>query len=406
MKILVVGGGTGGHVTPAIAVVNEILKLKPRTEVRFWSDRKYYSSVVKITTLGGIKMRVQKVPAGKFRRYTHIRGLAHLKLENWDIVGKNIVDFFRVVWAVTVSVWRLLWWRPDAVFLKGGYVSLPVGVAAKWLRIPYVIHDSDATLGLTSRMLERRAALVALGMPSAMTERSQHDKYIWTGIPVAESFRRVTAAEKRKVLAGFDLSPSKPMVLVTGGSSGSRHMNDATEEILGELLKFASVVLVAGRNNYQVATERLKRYEVWQEGEMQSDFRLFEFRTDMDKLMMAATVVVSRAGATTIAEMAAMGKACVLVPYGVLPGGHQSKNAAALVAEGAAEMVEDEEMVKRPERLLELVRGLVRNEKKRKLQEENLYKLARHAAAKDLAEAIIRVAAKAKSGRGAGAATK
>lgn len=390
MKILVVGGGTGGHVTPAVAVVEEILKLKPRTDVQFWSDRKYYKNVLKIRDLNGVKMRTRTIPAGKLRRYTHIRGLAYLKPENWDILAKNFVDFFRVSVAVIVSMWRMIWWRPDAVFLKGGYVSLPVGIAAGILRVPYVIHDSDATLGLTSRMLEKRAAVVALGMPSAKTELG--GKYVWTGIPVAENFVRMTATERTKVLREFELDPEKPMVLVTGGSSGSRHINDALEAVLGDMLKFASVVLIAGRKNYEDAVVNLKKFEVWDDGEMQSDFRLFEFRTDMDKLIGAATVVISRAGATTIAEMAAMGKACVLVPYGVLPGGHQSKNADALVAAGAAEKIEDEDMVRAPEELLKLVRGLVKNPAKREGLEKNLYSLAKHDAAEDLARAIIKVA--------------
>jgi UDP-N-acetylglucosamine--N-acetylmuramyl-(pentapeptide) pyrophosphoryl-undecaprenol N-acetylglucosamine transferase len=389
MKILVVGGGTGGHVTPAIAVVEEILKLKPRTKVQFWSDRKYYKNVVKITTLKGIRMRVRRVPAGKFRRYTHIRGWQYLKPEHWNILGRNAVDLVRVIVAVVVSLWRLVWWRPDVVFLKGGYVSLPVGLAARALKIPYVVHDSDATLGLTSRMLESRAALVALGMQSSKT--TDDPRYLWTGIPVAENFRPMTARERRAVLEELELDAARPMVLVTGGSSGSRHMNDAVEAILKDLLKVASVVLVAGRKNYPEAV-RLKKFEVWEDGEMQSDFRLFEFRTDMDKLMGAASVVVSRAGATTIAEMAAMAKACVLVPYGVLPGGHQTKNAQALVEAGAAAMIDDGEMVKHPEELLALVRGIVKDGAKRKSLEENFHQLAKPAAAEELAKAIIKVA--------------
>lgn len=334
-------------------------------------------------------MRVRRVPAGKFRRYTHIRGWQYLKPEHWNILGRNAVDLVRVIVAVVVSLWRLVWWRPDVVFLKGGYVSLPVGLAARALKIPYVVHDSDATLGLTSRMLESRAALVALGMQSSKT--TDDPRYLWTGIPVAENFRPMTARERRAVLEELELDAARPMVLVTGGSSGSRHMNDAVEAILKDLLKVASVVLVAGRKNYPEAV-RLKKFEVWEDGEMQSDFRLFEFRTDMDKLMGAASVVVSRAGATTIAEMAAMAKACVLVPYGVLPGGHQTKNAQALVEAGAAAMIDDGEMVKHPEELLALVRGIVKDGAKRKSLEENFHQLAKPAAAEELAKAIIKVA--------------
>jgi len=390
MKILVVGGGSGGHVTPAIAVVQEVLKEKPKTEVRFWTDKKYYKNVVKITTLQNVKMRVKKIPAGKFRRYTHIRAYEYLLPENWRILGQNGVDFFRVGWAIFVSICRMIIWRPNVVFLKGGYVSLPVGVAARVLSVPYVIHDSDAQLGLTSRLLVKKAAKVALGMPPSDSVK-EDQKYIWTGIPVNEEFHKIGEAEKRRFMRELELDPDKPLVLATGGSQGSMHLNDAVGTILPDLLKVSSVVLIAGRNKYQDSIS-LKDYEVWEKGKMKSDFRLFEFSTEMPKLLGAADVIISRAGATTIAEIAAMRKAMVLIPYGVLPGKHQSKNADMLAKAGAAKVIEDEDMMKDPLKLLKEVKYLVKNKDARDEMAKKLYETARPDAAKELARVVLEVA--------------
>ena len=177
MKVLVVGGGSGGHITPAVAVVRELLEKQPRTKVEFWTDRKYYKNVVKITTEIGVRwgshaqegnrripyIRVRKICAGKFRRYAGWTWKDWLK--NWWIVIKdlffgNIAGFFGFVGGIVQSFWRLILpnSRPDVIFLKGGFVGLPVGLIAKWLKIPYVVHESDMVPGLANR-LDRKSVV-------------------------------------------------------------------------------------------------------------------------------------------------------------------------------------------------------------------------------------------------------
>lgn len=331
-----------------------------------------------------------KIAAGKFRRYTHIKAWEYLRPKYWEILGRNIVDFCKVVWAILASFCRMIIWRPNVVFLKGGYVSLPVGLAAIVLRVPFVIHDSDAALGLTSRMLVRHAKKVALGMPVPKKYQGD-DKYEWVGIPVSDEFHKTSARERNELAAELGFDSDKPLVVATGGSQGSLHLNDAIGEILPELLKFAYVVLVAGKNKYQESVQ-LKDYEVWEEGNLQSNFRLLEFVPDMSKLIGAASIVISRAGATTIAEMAAMRKATILIPYGVLPGAHQSKNAQMLVDAGAAEAIEDEELVENPRKLLAIVKALVRNDKRREDMAKKLYEMSKTDATQTLAAIILKVA--------------
>lgn len=404
MKMLVVGGGSGGHITPAVAVIREVLEQRPRTRVEFWTDRKYYKNVVKITTEIGMRwgrsadtrvgkapyIRVRKICAGKFHRY------AGWKLRDWfenwwivlkDLIWGNLVGFIGFVAGFLQSFWRLVLpsRRPDVIFLKGGFVGLPVGLVAKILKIPYIVHESDAVPGLANRLLMKRAAVVATGM-----EMKGDDRFVQVGTPVAAEFKMVSETKQKTLKKAFGFDPERPLVVVTGGSQGSLNIDEAMKVILPDMLKFASVGLVAGRKWYEEMTE-LKKYEEWDKAKLQSNFRLWEFNSAMHELMGAADVVVSRAGATTIAELAALKKAVVLVPFEKLPGGHQVKNAELLVKMGAAVMVTDEQMRQQPEMLLNEVRHLVRSPRVRTDLAEKLHAEAKTDAAKQLADIVLTI---------------
>ena len=410
MKLLVVGGGSGGHITPAVAVIREVLEKRPRTMVEFWTDKKYYKNVVKITTeigvhwgdedkLGSKKnpyIKVRKVLAGKFHRYSG------LTLENYfaegaktlrDVTFGNLFGFFGFLGGYIQSFFRLLSKknRPDVIFLKGGFVGLPVGLVARLFKIPYVIHESDAVAGLANRMLMKHAKVVAMGMPYDKGIKGR-ESWVWVGIPVASEYKKVsnTAQKQLKRSAGFD--PEKPLVMITGGSQGAEHINLATREILPEMLKFASVGLVAGRKHYEDMVD-LKKYEEWDKAKLQSNFRLWNFSPVMQELLGAADVVVSRAGATTIAELSILSKPTILVPYEKLPGDHQSRNAERLEKLGAVTVVPDSKMEKDPNELLEAVRTLIKSPKKREELAKNLHNESKTDSAERLADILIEIGA-------------
>ncbi len=405
MKVLVVGGGSGGHITPAVAVIREILRMKPRTRVEFWTDRKYYKNVVKITTEIGVSwgsrvqggsskvpyIRVRKIMAGKFHRY------AGWTLKDWfkewrvvlkEVIWGNIVGFFGFMGGLWQSFWRLLGKkkRPDVIFLKGGFVGLPVGLMARFFRIPYVVHESDVVPGLANRILMKHAAAVATGF----AELAGVKEVVQVGTPVAAEFKVVSETKQKTLKKSFGFDPEKPLVVFTGGSQGALSIDEAVAEILPELLKFTSVGLVAGRKHYEAMVE-LKKYEQWDAAKLKSDFRMWEFNSVMHELLGAADVVVSRAGATTIAELAALEKAVVLVPYERLPGGHQAKNAEKLEAAGAVVMITDEKMRAQPKVLLEEIRHLVRAPRARAEMAEKLHQEAMPDAAKNLAKLVLEV---------------
>ncbi len=407
MKVLVVGGGSGGHITPAVAVVRELLEKQPRTKVEFWTDKKYYKNVVKITTEIGVRwgshvqegnrripyIRVRKIWAGKFRRYAGWTWQDWFK--NWQIVIKdlifgNIAGFFGFIGGIIQSFWRLLLpsKRPDVIFLKGGFVGLPVGLVATKLKIPYVVHESDMVPGLANRTLMKHASVIATGWDGLKSD--ENSCVVHVGVPVAPEFKQVTEAQQRNLKKDFGFDPERPLVVVTGGSQGSQNINQAMNQILPEMLKFTSVGLVAGRKYYEEVVD-LKRYEEWDKAKLQSNFRMWEFNTAMHDLMGAADVVVSRAGATTIAELSALGKAVILVPFERLPGAHQLKNAEKLNEKGAIIMVPDEQMRQNPNTLLEAVRHLVRSPRERQDLAEKLHAEVMPDAASRLAQILIDV---------------
>ncbi|MBQ9017079.1 UDP-N-acetylglucosamine--N-acetylmuramyl-(pentapeptide) pyrophosphoryl-undecaprenol N-acetylglucosamine transferase [Candidatus Saccharibacteria bacterium] len=444
MRILVVGGGSGGHITPAVAVVREVLRLKPRTKVEFWTDRKYYANVVKITTEIGVAwgeeerrsgkkqyIRVRKVLSGKFRRYSGWKLTDYLE-HPWaafrDLILLNIVGFLGFTAGIVQSFFRLLSkkTRPDVVFLKGGFVGLPVGIACRILKIPYVVHESDAVFGLANKLLVRKARVVATSWRSASSEdalllslrsrvprgerrmsntsqsgapSSSHSIHadatvrnpkneICVGIPVAPEFKKVSATRQAQLKKTFGYDPEKPLVVITGGSQGAQHINVSIREILPEMLEFTSVGLVAGRTRYEEMID-LKKYEIYEKAKLKSNFRMWAFNSAMYELLGAADVIISRAGATTIAEMAELKKAVILVPYAALPGGHQVKNAERLKELGAVEVIADEEMVKAPEKLLEMVRKLVRSPRVREELASKLHETAGSDAALKLANILL-----------------
>lgn len=389
MKVLVVGGGSGGHVTPVVAVVREIWKKRPRAEIDFWTDKKYYRNARKITIENGMSVEIKKVAAGKLRRYAGFGIMDYLR--HFDIVLNNVVDFFKTIGGFCQSFFRLLVKRPDVIFLKGGYVCLPVGLAARLLRVPYVIHDSDATPGLTNRLLAKKATKIATGMPLSYYSYPEN-KAEWTGIPINEEFKPVSERKQKTLKKELGFDPERKLVLATGGSLGAEDINLTVRKILPELLKKSSVILVAGRERYPEMMD-LKDYEVWEDGELKSNFRMFEFSSEMWKLIGAADIVISRAGASTMTELSAMAKPVIMVPNEELPGRHQVKNAKAYEKAEAAIVVSDTKMMKNPELLLDAILHLLRSERECERLAVNLHGFTKDHAAESLANMVISVVA-------------
>lgn len=373
------GGGSGGHVTPVVAVLKELRKEHPKVELRFWCDTSFATQARSIVSAFDDTIPVHRIVAGKLRRYHHLTVWQQI---TWpSLVFKNLRDVFLVGIGFLQSLAKLIIWRPDVVFTKGGYVCLPVGVAARVLRIPLVIHDSDAHPGLTNRILAKWADAIGTGAPlQYYPYNPKHTQYV--GIPIAAEFVPFTTEQQRAAKEEWGIATDKPLLVVTGGGLGAARINQTIAESLHQLQRHTSVVLVAGAGQYDALRAELPP---------DSDrFQLYPFVTKMHSLLGAADVVVTRAGMTTILELAALRKPTILVPNAKLTGGHQLKNAAVYAEAAAVLVVNEDDMVKDPSVLMEQVAAILDDKKAAAEMAKRFETFSKPNAAKDMATMILR----------------
>lgn len=325
---------------------------------------------------------VSTIHAGKLRRY-HTLPLWR-QLIRPSIVLPNLRDMLLVAVGCVESLFRLLLWRPDVVFTKGGFVCLPVGLMASMLGIPLVIHDSDAHPGLTNRILAKRATLIATGAPlHHYSYPASKSRYV--GIPIAPEFVPFTEEQRQatKYELGFD--GSRPLIVVTGGGLGAKRLNDVVVAELEHLLPITSVLLVSGAAQYDELKTRVPADS--------DQFQLKAFISDgMVRVLGAADIVVARAGATTIMELAALAKPTILVPNAYLTGGHQLKNAAVYAENGAVLVLDEQQLEKDPRQLSQSVQALLRDPAKMAQMEHSFVTYAKPQAAEDMAALILSAA--------------
>lgn len=380
MRILMVGGGSGGHVTPVAAVCNELKKTHPQAEIRFWCDKKFYQQAFATMVAVDGHIKVEPIVAGKLRRYHRYSVLRQL-MQFRTIVLPNIIDGFKLFIGTLQSVAKLLLWRPDVVFSKGGFVCLPVGVAARILKIPLVIHDSDAHPGLTSRILSRWAKVIATGAPlKHYTYPKSRSHYI--GIPVASMAKPYSSVKQREMKQELGFDQHEPLVVVTGGGLGAMTINEAVVKVIDDLLNFTSIALVAGKDNADDISKRIgKRNNLQVHGYLSPD--------SMQRMLGAADVVVTRAGATTLLELAALAKPSIVIPNANLTGGHQLKNAEVYRQAKAIVVLDDARLQSEPLSLVDVINATLLNRTLLKRLSSNIAQFAKPDAAKDMAKLIV-----------------
>lgn len=363
-----------------MAVFSELKKQDSDHELRFWCDRKFGPRAKEMVESFDPLIPVSFIAAGKFRRY---HGESKWQQLAPSTLLPNIIDLFKIMGGFVQSFFKLLLWWPDVIFIKGGYVCLPVGYAARVLGIPLVLHDSDAHPGLTNRLLAPFAMQIGTGAPLEYYNYPP-EKARYVGIPVGPDFRQYTLAEQRqlKVQLGFD--PARPLIVVTGGGLGAVRINNAVAESLDALLAEASVYLISGNHQFDELSERLPERDGW---------RLEAFVHDgMAQVLAAADIVVARAGATTLLELAALAKPSIIIPNGRLTAGHQLKNAKVYKDALAAVVMSEEEIEQYPTALAAKVKQLLNAPKIRQGISKNFARFAKPQAATEMAQMIITAA--------------
>lgn len=365
LRVIISGGGTGGHIFPAVSIANAIKALEPDAAILF------------VGAEG--RMEMQRVPAA-----------------GYEIKGLPIRGFFRPLWkpaniGVAIDYLKSKWmakkilreFRPDVAVGVGGYASSAALGAANSLGIPTLIQEQNSYAGLTNKTLAAKASKICVAY-DGMERFFPAEKIILTGNPVRQNLLDTTISHDEAVKSlGFD--PKKKTILLVGGSLGARTINESVLRHL-DLVKSSDVQFYWQTGKYYSA-EIAKRLE----GENIPNLKVTDFITDMGVAYQAADLVISRAGASSISEFCLIGKPVILVPSPNVAEDHQTKNALALVHKDAALYVKDAEA---PDTLLSLAIKTVSDDARLKSLSENVLKLALPDSAEIIAKEVIKLSKK------------
>lgn len=362
-KIIVSGGGTGGHIFPAISIANAIKEIRPDSEILFVGAE----GRMEMTRVPEAGYEIKGLPIAGFNRknpFANIKVLFKI-LKSQQMAKKIIKDF-----------------KPQAVVGVGGYASGPTLKMAAKMGIPTLIQEQNSYAGVTNKLLAKSAKKICVAY-EGMERFFPKDKILMTGNPVRQSLLSDNV-HHHEAIAKFGLDPQRPVILIIGGSLGARTIN---ESILSHLDAIRN-------NDAQI---------IWQTGKFYSEhikkcladapevpnLIVLDFIKNMDEAYAAADLVVSRAGASSISELCLLGKPCILVPSPNVAEDHQTKNALALSTKDAALFVKD---IEAQDKLLDLAIETVNNECKLSSLSHNIKKLALPDSANIIAQEVLKLA--------------
>lgn len=341
-RIIISGGGTGGHIFPALAIANALKRLAPETEILF------------VGAEG--RMEMEKVPAA---------GYQIIGLEIQGINRSSILKNLSLPWKLLKSMQKsrriLKEFSPDVAVGVGGYASGPLLLAARRLKVPYLIQEQNSFAGVTNKNLGAGAAKVCVAF-EGMERFFPADRILLTGNPIRPEAVEISG-KKEEAMRFFGLDPAKKTLLMTGGSLGAKTLNEVMSAGYSELVKENIQLIWQCGNHYYEALKSIQAVGI----------RVYPFIKEMDLAYAAADVIVSRAGAGTIAELCAVGKPVILVPSPNVAEDHQTKNAQALTKQDAAVMVGDHEA---NDQLILAAKALLTDETRARILANNISELA------------------------------
>ncbi len=378
---MLVGGGSGGHITPLLAVADRLRKKQPDIYLSIVSEKGgKFSSIIDIDSAG--IDRAYTISAGKLRRY---HGQSIAKSLDIKTILLNIRDIFRLARGFIQSLRLLRQEKPDIIFIKGGFVGVPIGLAAGILRVPYITHDSDAIAGLTNRIIGKKARVNAVGMPVENYGYSK-DKIVFVGVPVGKDFTKVTSSDMASAKQKLGYAKKSKIMLITGGSNGAQRLDSGVSRIIPDILKQHKDLFVihqTGKDNEDVYKNIDAKYR--------PRVLASSFLSPMSLYSTASDIIVARAGATAITEFAVQAKACIIVPNPYLTGGHQLHNARILEKASGAIVLEENQILSGDE-LKNTVDSLLTDAKMRTQLGNNLHKLVPDGATDLLSDLLIKQA--------------
>jgi UDP-N-acetylglucosamine--N-acetylmuramyl-(pentapeptide) pyrophosphoryl-undecaprenol N-acetylglucosamine transferase len=363
LRVIISGGGTGGHIFPAVSIANAIKAMHPEAKILF------------VGALG--RMEMQRVPAAGYE----IKGLPIQGFDRKNLL-KNVKVLYKIWKSQRMAKQIIKEFRPQVAVGVGGYASGPTLNKAAAMGIPCLIQEQNSYAGVTNKLLAKKAAKICVAY-EGMERFFPADKIMLTGNPVRQQLLENTQT-KVEALRSFDLDVSKKTVLIVGGSLGARTVNESVLKHL-DVIRQSGVQFIwqTGKYYYEQIKEQLAKEEKLE------NLVVTDFISDMGAAYKAADLVVSRAGAGSISEFCLLGKPVILVPSPNVAEDHQTKNALALVNKGAALYVKD---VEAPALLMPLAIDTVKDDAKLQTLSENILKMALPASAEIIAKEVVSLA--------------
>ena len=362
LRVIISGGGTGGHIFPAVSIANAIKALRPDAKILF------------VGALG--RMEMQRVPAAGYE----IKGLPICGFDRKNLL-KNFKVLYKIWKSQRIAKQIIKDFQPQVAVGVGGYASGPTLNKAAAMGIPCLIQEQNSYAGVTNKLLAKKAEKICVAY-EGMERFFPAEKIILTGNPVRQALLDTTSS-REDAIKSFGLDPTKKTILLVGGSLGARTINESVLQHLN-LVRSSDVQFIWQTGKYYSAAiaEQLKGQDI-------PNLKVTDFISDMGAAYKAADLVISRAGASSISEFCLIGKPIILVPSPNVAEDHQTKNALALSTRSAAIYVKDAEA---PATLLELAVKTVNDEAKLKSLSENVLKLALPDSADIIAKEVIKLA--------------
>ena len=367
LRVIISGGGTGGHIFPALSIAAKLKETNPNTEILF------------VGALG--RMEMEKVPAAGFQ----IVGLPVAGLQR-KLTLSNLALPFKVLKSISMAKKIIREFKPDIAVGVGGYASAPLLWAASRLGVPTLIQEQNGFAGLTNKILGRRAKKICVAY-EGMERFFPADRIVLTGNPIRKEIVPGTPAMREEGEKFYGLDPQKKHIFIVGGSLGSGTLNSAMKKWITDGLPMGDGIDILWQCG-KWYKEGVDSFMASQSQKVRDVVHHYDFIQRMDLAYAVADVVISRSGASSISELCAAGKAAVFVPSPNVAEDHQTHNAMALVNKGAGLIVKDAQAC---DILMDTACRLVHSPEKRAQMEENILRLARTDAAMDIVKEIYSI---------------
>ncbi len=375
IKILFTGGGTGGHIYPIIAIKKEFEFIPSKNLLDFFYIGPKDSFAKDLLVKENIKSKI--ILAGKIRRYISLKNI----LQNFvDVFIKMPIGFFQ-------TFWHIFFLAPDIIISKGGYGSLSVVICGWILRVPIFLHESDVIAGAVNRISAKFSLEIFVSFPIKKIKGLSRKKIISVGNPIRnEILKGFMNKDKQKAIEELAITGEKPVILILGGSQGAQRINDKILDILPEFLKDFEIIHQSGAKNFEQTRAEAKMII---SKELEKYYHIFPFLNEKDLInsYICSDLIVSRAGAGSIFEIAAIAKPSILIPLPESAQNHQIKNSYVYADTGASIVIEESNFT--PHFFLGKLKYLFSNSEKMSIMSENAKKFSKPKAGNIIAQYLI-----------------